>query len=68
MGKKCKWVRAFDQHFNIGCANETGKRGHGFFKSDYSVTAKWEFEFCPYCGGKIELVKPDKVNIMDTKI
>lgn len=27
MSSKCIWIRAFDAHFNIGCANENGQRG-----------------------------------------
>ena len=43
--KQCKWVKAFDGHFNISCANESGQRAHGSFKY-----GKWNFVFCPYCG------------------
>ena len=49
---QCKWVRAFDGHFNIGCANETGERGNTHFKGK-SEGSKWEFQYCPYCGKKI---------------
>lgn len=27
VSSKCIWIRAFDAHFNIGCANENGQRG-----------------------------------------
>jgi hypothetical protein len=54
---KCEWIRAFDGHFNIGCANETGQRANGDFKRDSIYRrAKWEFNFCPYCGREIKLV------------
>ena len=59
MSKKCKWIRAFDNHFNIGCVNETKQRGHGHFKSCKDMHAMWEFIYCPYCGMEIELVYPD---------
>lgn len=52
MKKKCYWVRSFDGHFNISCANETNERANGQFKN-----GKWNFIYCPYCGRKIEVVK-----------
>ena len=51
----CKWVRAFDSHFNIGCVNKTGERANGNFKGK-EYGAKWEFIYCPYCGRKIKLI------------
>jgi hypothetical protein len=50
----CTWVRAFDGHFNISCANETGERANGNFKGK-DQGATWEFVFCPYCGNKIDV-------------
>jgi len=48
----CKWTRVFDGHFNISC--EIGKRGNGNFKPDKKLTkTKWDFKYCPYCGGEI---------------
>jgi len=47
----CKWIRAFDGHFNISCVEETGERANGNFKG-----GKWDFKNCPYCG-KIILLK-----------
>ena len=57
--RTCEWTRAFDQNFNISCVNETGERANGNFKGK-DIGAKWEFIFCPYCGGKIEEVKDAK--------
>jgi hypothetical protein len=52
----CDWYRKFDGHFNIGCANETGQRANGNFKSDNLIPeTKWNFIFCPYCGKKIKI-------------
>ena len=50
----CKWTRSFDNHFNISCVSKTGERANGNFKGK-DIGAKWEFIFCPYCGGEIEL-------------
>lgn len=54
--KNCTWVRSFDGHFNISCVNETGERANGSFKKcgRYPET-KWDFKYCPYCGGEIEI-------------
>lgn len=52
--QKCKWIRAFDQHFNISC--ESGERANGNSKSCDDMSAKWEFVFCPYCGNEIEVI------------
>lgn len=54
--KKCVWVRSFDNHFNISCVDETGERANGDFKGK-TEGAKWEFKYCPYCGGEIEIDK-----------
>ena len=55
---KCKWTRAFDGHFNIGCANKTKQRGYSHFKpDDLHEGTKWDFAYCPYCGRKIKLTK-----------
>lgn len=51
----CEWTRAFDGHFNISCTDETNKRANGNFKGTDNIYAKWEFYYCPYCGGKIEI-------------
>lgn len=51
METKCTWARAFDGNFNLSCNEGTHMRGSGHFKG----TGKWEFNYCPYCGGKIEL-------------
>jgi hypothetical protein len=57
--KTCKWLRAFDGHFNISCVNETKQRANGEFKSDTQYkTAEWDFKFCPYCGGEIIVEEP----------
>jgi hypothetical protein len=54
--KTCNWVRSFDGHFNISCADETGERANGNFKPDQKLKGtKWNFKYCPYCGGVIEL-------------
>ena len=53
--KPCDWIRAFDANFNIGCVNETGERAHATFK-EKDKGARWEFIYCPYCGGKINLL------------
>jgi hypothetical protein len=50
----CTWVRAFDGHFNISCANETRERANGNFKGK-EQGATWEFTFCPYCGKQIQV-------------
>ena len=50
--KSCKWQKSFDGHFNIGCVNETHERANGQFKGDGTT---WEFNYCPYCSGKIEV-------------
>ena len=50
-GNSCIWTKAFDANFNISCANETGQRASSHFKGVYG---KWQFTFCPYCGGKIK--------------
>ncbi len=52
MKGKCKWVRVFDGHFNIGCVDENGQRANGNFKGK-AFGATWEFVFCPYCGKRI---------------
>lgn len=54
--KKCEWFRNFDSHFNIGCVEETGERANGNFKGKEDG-AKWEFKYCPYCGGRIQMIK-----------
>ena len=54
--EKCTWVRAFDNNFNISCCSETGERANGNFKGK-EIGAKWEFKYCPYCSGEIEVVK-----------
>ena len=54
----CTWVRQFDNNFNLSCANETHERGNGNFKGK-DRGAKWEFIFCPYCGGKINEIFPE---------
>ena len=46
----CTWTRAFDSHFNISCHH--GERGNGNFKGK-DQGAKWEFQYCPYCGREI---------------
>jgi len=53
----CQWVRVFDQNFNISCVGETKQRASGQFKGK-DLGAKWEFIYCPYCGGKIVEVNP----------
>ncbi len=58
--KVCKWQRAFDQNFNLGCVGKHGERGNGNFKGK-QYGAKWEFEYCPYCGGKIELTELERL-------
>jgi len=59
--KTCKWLRAFDGHFNISCCETHGNhRANGNFKKDEEVTdAKWDFTYCPYCSKKIEVIKGD---------
>ena len=57
----CTWTRAFDNHFNISCVNETGERGNGNFKGK-DKGAKWEFAYCPYCGRKIKEYEPENNN------
>ena len=57
--KKCKWIRAFDNHFNISC--DSGERANGNFKGK-DIGAKWEFKFCPYCGGKIKEIDWEDVD------
>jgi hypothetical protein len=52
----CTWTKAFDGHFNLGCAGETGQRGNGRFIGK-ATTTTWHFTYCPYCGRKIELVE-----------
>jgi len=55
--KKCEWLRSFDGHFGISCVNETGQRASGKFHPDDSMkNTDWHFTFCPYCGGKIEII------------
>ena len=56
--KPCKWMRAFDGHFNISCCNKTNQRANGRWKGAGSVSGKtWEFDFCPYCGHPVEIVE-----------
>ena len=56
---KCKWVRAFDGHFNISCPS--GERANGHWKGDiYGEQTKWQFKFCPYCGREINMIEPKK--------
>ena len=52
----CKWIRAFDGHFNLSCANEYHERGNGNFR-DKDKGSKWQFNHCPYCGRKIKQLK-----------
>lgn len=52
----CKWIRAFDGHFNISCVNETHERANGNFR-DKDKGSKWHFKYCPYCGKKIKQLK-----------
>ena len=49
--EKCRWLRQFDGHFAISCPS--GERGNGQFKGK-DKGARWEFEYCPYCGREIE--------------
>jgi hypothetical protein len=59
MSDTCEWVRSFDGHFNIGCANETNERANGEFHSDRAMQkTRWNFAFCPYCGKKIKIYNP----------
>ena len=51
---RCKWARAFDGHFNISC--KFGKRANGQFHTDSTIQkTTWQFDYCPYCGRKIEI-------------
>jgi len=57
----CNWGRSFDGHINMSCADESKQRANGNFKGKENG-AKWEFIYCPYCGGLInmqEQVKED---------
>ena len=61
--EKCKWFKKFDGHYSMTCTNENGHRANGNFKpypfDNMGVQPKteWDFECCPYCGKKIEVVK-----------
>ena len=48
--KDCRWVKAFDGHYNISCPS--GERANRDFKG-----GTWDFTYCPYCSGKIEVVE-----------
>jgi hypothetical protein len=54
--KTCEWHRAFDGHFNISCVDETKERANGNFKPSDGYSSKWNFTYCPYCGGKIKAI------------
>lgn len=58
MSKKyCEWIRKFDGHFSIGCANENNKRANGNFKPDKNIlNTRWKFTYCPYCGKEIKII------------
>ena len=52
--KICGWVRQFDGHFAIACFNKTGERANRSWKPDRHIKeTRWNFKFCPYCGGEI---------------
>ncbi len=53
LGSACLWKRIFDGNFYISCSS--GRSVSGDFKSDKKHSAKWEFEYCPYCGRKIKI-------------
>jgi hypothetical protein len=60
MEKNCTWYKKFDGHYSISCANETNQRANGEFhpyihKKGHKT--RWQFIYCPYCGGKIIICK-----------
>ena len=61
--KICKWYKKFDGHYSMTCTRETNNRANGDFKAypfdnlGPQSSTKWEFTYCPYCGGKIEVVR-----------
>ena len=55
MSNFCEWTQSFDGHYNLGCVNETGKRGNQrFLYGEKNGNLCWDFKYCPYCGNKIK--------------
>lgn len=53
----CTWYKKFDGHYTLDCTNETGHRAncnfHKYIHNKNAPETKWNFVYCPYCGGKI---------------
>lgn len=64
----CKWLRQFDGHFAIGCADKSKERANGNFHPDkHFIGAKWNFKFCPYCGNLIEIIYDEEAGSQEEK-